>query len=215
MKVVDKRMIPIANVNEGTRHGVVRNKKGGPEAQVEHNISTARKAAYSLMGAGLHGKNGLPQRTYMHLYQIYITPVLTYGLFIFNQEEKHTKPLEQFQKSMIKQILSLADNTGNPAVYFLSGAAPLEYELHRQVLSLFGSVTRHPESAEHQLAKRQLLMEDYSPGTTSPAIFMQQILFSSYYISITLMASQWVNMAGQVLPGLFMLARVFVAVRCG
>ncbi len=152
---------PIPNVNEGTHLGVVRNKKGGPEAQVEHNISTARKAAYSLMGAGLHGKNGLPQHTCMHLYQIYIIPVLTYGLSIFSLEEKHTKPLEQFQKSMIKQILSLADNTGDPAVYVLSGAAPLEYELHRQVLSLFGSITRHPESAEYKLAKRQLVMEDY------------------------------------------------------
>ncbi len=44
--------------------------------------------------------------------------------------------------------------------------------------------------------------KDYTcPGTTSPAIFMQQILFGSYYISITLMASLWVNMAGKVAPG--------------
>ncbi len=46
-------------------------------------------------------------------------------------------------------------------------------------------------------------MSVYSPGRISPAIFMQQILFSSYYISITLMASQWVNMAGEVVPGLY------------
>ncbi len=32
---------------------------------------------------------------------------------------------------------------------------------------------------------------------------MQQILFSSYYILITLMASLWVNMAGEVVPGLY------------
>ncbi len=40
------------------------------------------------------------------------------------------------------------------------------------------------------------------PGRMSPAIFMHQILFSSYYISITLMVSLWVNMAGKVVPGL-------------
>ena len=130
---------------------MVQNKKEGPEAQVEHNISTARKDAYSLMGAGLHGENCKHACTCT----IYIIPVLTYGLSIFSLEEKHTNHLEQFQKSMIKQILSLADNTGDPAVYVLSRAAPLEYELHRQVLSLFGSITRHPESAEYKLATGQ------------------------------------------------------------
>ncbi len=42
----------------------------------------------------------------------------------------------------------------------------------------------------------------YSPSRTFPAIFMQQILLSSYYISITIMASLWVNMAGEVVTGL-------------
>ncbi len=43
----------------------------------------------------------------------------------------------------------------------------------------------------------------YSPGRTFPAIFMQQIFFSSYYISITFMASLRVNMAGEVVPGFY------------
>ena len=151
----------IPNVQQGTHLGVVRDKKGGPETQIQHNIDTARKAAYHLMGAGLHGKNGLPQKTCMHLYRIYILPVLIYGLSIFSLEEKHFISLESFQKSMIKQILTLPDNTADPAVYILSGAAPLNLEIHRQALSLFGSIARHPESAEHELARRQLAVEPY------------------------------------------------------
>ena len=39
---------PIPNVNQGTHLGlgVTRDKKGGPETQIQHNIDTARKAAY-------------------------------------------------------------------------------------------------------------------------------------------------------------------------
>ncbi len=44
----------------------------------------------------------------------------------------------------------------------------------------------------------------YSPGRIFPAILMQQILFSNYYISITLMVSLWANMAGELVPGLYM-----------
>ncbi len=152
---------PIPNVCSGTHIGVVRDRKGGPEAQVDHNVTTARKAAYHLMGAGLHGKNGLPHSTCLHLYQIYVLPILTYGLSIFSIEERHIKPLERFQKSMLKQLLTLADNTADPALYILSGVAPIELEVHRQALSIFGSIARHPKSAEWELANRQLIMQDY------------------------------------------------------
>ncbi len=62
---------------------------------------------------------------------------------------------------MIKQILSLPDNTSDPAVYILSGTAPPEFEIHRHALSLFGAISRNPESAEFELARRQLTTETY------------------------------------------------------
>ncbi len=62
---------------------------------------------------------------------------------------------------MLKQLLTLADNTADPALYILSGAAPIEMEIHRQALSMFGAISRHPQSAEWELAKRQLVMQEY------------------------------------------------------
>ena len=38
---------------------------------VEDRISTARRAMYALMGAGLHRVNGLPVSTYMHLFNTF------------------------------------------------------------------------------------------------------------------------------------------------
>jgi hypothetical protein len=51
-------------------------------ANVEENIKKARRSAYicSLFGGGFHGHNGLDVETIVHLYKIYISPVLLYGL---------------------------------------------------------------------------------------------------------------------------------------
>ena len=38
------------------------------------------KSIHSLMGAGLHGENGLDPDTSFHLLQTYVVPVLVYGL---------------------------------------------------------------------------------------------------------------------------------------
>jgi hypothetical protein len=47
-------------------------------ANVEENIKKARRSAYicSLFGGGFHGHNGLDVETIVHLYKIYISPVL-------------------------------------------------------------------------------------------------------------------------------------------
>ncbi len=51
------------------------------------------------MGAGVRGKNGLPQDTCIHLYKIHGLPVLTYSMGVFSVTEDDLKPLEQFQKN--------------------------------------------------------------------------------------------------------------------
>ncbi len=139
----------------------------------------------SLMGAGLHRKNGLPQKICMHLYQIYILPILVYGLAIFSLEDKHIRPLEGFQKTILKQILSMADNTADPAVYILSGAASLDLEIHRQALSIFGSITRQPYSAEYELARRQLIMLPYDAEDWYCYICNIRRLCSKYNLILT------------------------------
>ena len=156
--LMGESQIPTVEIAEHL--GVLRDSTGGPNAQIQNNVKKARGAAYSLMGAGLHGKNGLPQDTCLHLYKIHILPVLTYGLGIFSLKEKSLEPLEHFQKTMIKQIISLADNVADPAVNILSGIPPVEFEVHRQALGYLGSIARKDSSAEYSVAKRQLIMKN-------------------------------------------------------
>ncbi len=150
-------LIPV--VQSGEHLGITRDSTGGPGIQLQVNMKKARSAAYSLMGAGMHGKNGLPQSTCIHLYRIHVLPVLTYGLGIFNLEEKDLKPIEHFQRTMLKQIMSLADNVADPAVHVLSGVPPVEFEVHRQALGYLGSIARKSLSAEYAMAKRQLILK--------------------------------------------------------
>ncbi len=64
----------------------------------------------------------------------------------------------QLREKHIKQIMSHPDKTSDPAVYILDGTASPEFEIHRHALSLFEAIARHPESAESDLARRQLLL---------------------------------------------------------
>ena len=105
------------------------------------------------MGAGLHGKNGLPQDTCIHLFRIHVLPVLTYGFGIFSLDENDMKPIQLFQRTMLKQILSLGDNVADPTVHILSGIPPIEFEVHRQALGHLGLIARKESSTEYRLAK--------------------------------------------------------------
>ncbi|KAH3703940.1 hypothetical protein DPMN_158647 [Dreissena polymorpha] len=75
------------------------------EVNVVGNISKARRALYSLLGAGLHGHNGLDHKSMLGFYKSFVLPVLTYGIEIFTPKRTILKQLDLFQWKTIKQIL--------------------------------------------------------------------------------------------------------------
>ncbi|KAH3849005.1 hypothetical protein DPMN_091390 [Dreissena polymorpha] len=96
------------------------------EVNVEGNISKARRALYSLLGAGLHGHNGLDHKSMLDLYKSFVLPVLTYGIEIFTPKSTLIKQLDLFQRKTIKQILSLPNNAADSCVLILTGLLPIE-----------------------------------------------------------------------------------------
>ena len=134
--------------------GILRTSTNKKKNAVEHNIQKAKRTAYSLMGTGLHAKNGADPES---LLNSYVFPVLLYGLEIIIPTGKSLTVLKVQYKRLNKQVLSLPTTIADPAVYLLSGALPVEAVTHKRILSLFGNITRLPnESAELQLAKLQL-----------------------------------------------------------
>ena len=132
------------------------------ESAVAENIKKARRTMYSLMSSGLHGENGLDPETSLHIYtyQIYVLPVLLYGMEVVFPRPKFIENLDKFNKHNLKHILSLPITTADPAVYKLSGTLPIEAMIHQRVLTFFGNISRLPESSvENQLSVRQLAVK--------------------------------------------------------
>jgi hypothetical protein len=89
----------------------------------EDRVSLARRTAYSLMGARLHGMNGISPIISIHIYRIYVIPRLLFGLEAIILKDKHVASLEKYHRKTIfgsyracqpgrlpQQYTSLVDN---------------------------------------------------------------------------------------------------------
>ena len=102
---------------ENTMHvGICRSADMG-ETAVAENVKKAWRTMYSLMSAGLHRENGLDPETSLHLYQIFVLPVLLYGMEVVFPHQKFMEVLDKFNKHNIKHLLSLPVATADPAIY--------------------------------------------------------------------------------------------------
>lgn len=130
------------------------------KADIASRISTARSTLYSLMGAGLHGINGINPLVSMKLWRIYVIPRLLYGIEVLHLTQQDIHQLERFQKKVFKQILSLSTKTADAAVYILLGAETIEQIIHKMAIGLFLRIAKNTNSIEHQLAIRQLALKN-------------------------------------------------------
>jgi hypothetical protein len=83
------------------------------------NISKARRTLYSLMSSGMHSQSGLNPASCHHIWKVYVLPVLTYGLEIFNLNQGDTQSLKSFQTKTFRQLLGLPNNTPSCALLTL------------------------------------------------------------------------------------------------
>lgn len=154
-----------------TMHVGILRSANSQESAVEENIKKARRAIYGLMAAGLHGENGLDPETSIQLINIYVLPVLVYGLEVLLPNRTLTDKVERVYRRFLKQVLSLPDTVADPACYILSGAIPIEAVVHKRALSLFGNICRLGETAvEKQLARRQLAVKSIDSNSWYIAI---------------------------------------------
>ena len=118
---------------------------------------------YSLMPAGLHGETDLDPQIVVHIFKVYVIPVLLYGLDVAVPSRTNLDTLERFLRTSLKQILSLPTNTASSTVHILTGILPAEAMIHKRVLALFGSICwLSDDSVEKRIGRRQLLIKSYS-----------------------------------------------------
>jgi hypothetical protein len=150
--------IPI--VSEAVHLGITRDASSlGIEPTIRENLKKARRAAYALMGAGLHGINGITPKIAFHLVSIYILPIMLHGMEVLLPKGTQLRTLNKYYEEMMRRILGLPDSVAGPAVYILLGALPLQAHIDRKALALLGNILRDKESIEWNILQRQALIK--------------------------------------------------------
>ena len=112
--------------------------RSGHTKTVDERIQSARRCAYFLMGAGLHGQNGVNPMVSLAMWNVFVLPCLLYGLDILTLIKTEISKINQSHKKFLKQIMHLPDRTANAAIYILSGQIPIEGEIHKRTLGTLG-----------------------------------------------------------------------------
>ena len=125
--------------------------------QIEKNtdlrLGKARKALFSLFGAGLEFKSGLSPNIKLHIFRTIVSPILRSGLSTFALRKTNIEPLALFQRKTIKSILKLSSTAPTPAIHFLCSELPVEAQIHRDMFMLFHNAWSNPDTKVHQIIK--------------------------------------------------------------
>ena len=151
----------IQTSQEKVHLGIQRSTKISNTTVIQARITSTRRTAYSLLGAGFHGINGVGTEVIHKQWTACVRPVLTYGLEALILDVKELEVIETFARSMlkfIKRLQSLPNSTANQATYLLFGTPPIGATIHSQILSMLGNITRRPGSTEHNIITRQTAM---------------------------------------------------------
>jgi hypothetical protein len=87
--------------------------KFGVKLVVPDRIQTARKTVYALMGAGLHGMNGINPMVSIHMIKCFVLPRLLYGLDVIRLTKTDIKNLSTYFVQLLKQIQHLPVRTSS------------------------------------------------------------------------------------------------------
>ena len=86
---------------------------------------------------------------------------MLYGLEIVSLRRCHTNNLKVCFRNFLKQIQNVSTRAANETAVLLLGLLPIEAELDRKVLTMFGNIARS-DGVEKELAERQLLVKKTS-----------------------------------------------------
>jgi hypothetical protein len=78
--------------------GIMRTADGKKQCTIDNRIMLARRTAHTLMGAGLHGLNGLSPNVSIKMFNTYVLPRLTFGLESLVLCQREVQQFENFYR---------------------------------------------------------------------------------------------------------------------
>jgi hypothetical protein len=134
---------------------------GSIHPNTDVKVKMARRTAYSLMGAGLHGRNGLDPLTALDIIRTYVIPRVLHGLDATILSHKKMDALNQYHKTLLKQLQGFPPNVTTQAVYLMIGSLPICAQMDIRYLAMLGAVARlSPNNPLRQIGIRQLATKD-------------------------------------------------------
>ena len=123
---------PVNNSICETHLGISRNTRNSNKDTIDARIISTRRAMSSLMGAGLHGLNGIGPEVAMVQYDTYVIPTLLYGLEALHLSDKDLEELSKFHRKNICCIQHLPKEHCHPSptspVRFAPSRSPSAYQ---------------------------------------------------------------------------------------
>ena len=153
--VVNGNKLPVVTDLE---HVGIQRELNSIDPTIATRTSVGRTTMYSLFSSGMHGRNGLPAQTALHLYHIYVMPRVLYGLEALVLSKPNITALELFQRSILRALLDVPDRTAIPALHILTGTIPMRRILdQRQLVFLHSLICQ--EGRLKELVIRQYVMK--------------------------------------------------------
>lgn len=130
------------------------------DSDICSRVEKGRRTMYALLGAGLHGRNGLNPLVSARLWTVFGLPRVIYGLEVVSLKASELKTMATYERKLLRQIQYLPDRCATIPIYILSGVMPIEASIDRRLLSMFVGLLKQPESLEYQLIRRQLAVKE-------------------------------------------------------
>ena len=155
---------PLQIATDCTHLGLLRSTNSSNRTLVEERLKLARRTTYMLMGAGVHGRNGINPITSNKLLNIYVLPRYLHDIETINLNITEMKLMSNQHRKVLKQIQHLPDRIPEEAVYYFLGQLPIDAVLDQRRLNLFGSICRG-DAIEHEIAVHQLANKDINSNS--------------------------------------------------
>ena len=131
------------------------------------NVNSARKILFNLLGNVFSFRCKLSPTVLLHVWSIYVSPVLRSGLSALPVRPTVMKTASNFHHKILRGILKLSPRSPIAPLYFLLGELPVEALIHIDVLNLFWCIWNNPQTTVHKIVKYLLMMSDSSSLTWS------------------------------------------------
>ena len=168
---------PLAVTDENEHLGMIVSGQDEEIKNIDSNINSARQALFSLLGNLFSFKCKVSQQVLLHVWKIFVSPVLRSGLASLPIRPPTMKTVEAFHHKTLRGILKLSSVSPIAPLYFLLGELPIQGTIHLDTLSLFWCIWANPQTKIHEIVKYLLMMTDSSSVTWTAHV---RILFKMY-----------------------------------